>query len=64
MGEKSGREQAFLPLTEASYCIMAALGEPRHGYGIMQAVAETSGGTVRLGPGTLYGALTKMLVRP
>lgn len=50
----------FLPLTEATFCILAALAVPRHGYAIMQRVEEASAGTVKLGPGTLYGALTKL----
>jgi DNA-binding PadR family transcriptional regulator len=51
----------FLPLSEATYLILASLTEPRHGYGIMQDVEAISGGRVRLGPGTLYGALTNLL---
>jgi DNA-binding PadR family transcriptional regulator len=50
----------YLPLTEATYCIMLPLTEPLHGYGIMQYVENISGGRVRLGPGTLYGALAKL----
>lgn len=49
-----------LPLTEATYCILLALAEPLHGYGIMQKVEAGSGGAVRIGPGTLYGALTSL----
>ncbi|TFG76135.1 MAG: PadR family transcriptional regulator [Chrysiogenales bacterium] len=49
-----------LPLSEATYCILLSLGEPLHGYGIMQKVEAGSGGAVRIGPGTLYGALTTM----
>lgn len=50
----------FLPLSEATYLILASLIEPRHGYGIMQDVESVSGGRVKLGPGTLYGALTNL----
>jgi DNA-binding PadR family transcriptional regulator len=57
--EKAARK--FLPLSEASYLILASLTEPRHGYGIMQEVESVSSGRVRLGPGTLYGALTNLL---
>jgi len=46
------------PLTEATYCILLALAEPLHGYGIMQKVEAGSEGAIRIGPGTLYGALT------
>ncbi len=51
----------FLPLTESTFLILAALAEPRHGYGVMQDVEAVSGGRVRLGAGTLYGALTHLL---
>ncbi len=47
-------------LSEASTFILLALAEPLHGYGIIKKVEQMSGGRVRLGPGTLYGALTKM----
>jgi DNA-binding PadR family transcriptional regulator len=47
----------YLPLTESTCCIMLALTLPLHGYGVMQRVEEVSGGEVRIGPGTLYGAL-------
>lgn len=50
----------LLPLSEATYLILLALHEPRHGYGIMQAVAAADGSGVRLGPGTLYGALNNL----
>lgn len=50
--------EAGLALTESTFCILAALAEPRHGYAVMQWAAEVTGGRVRLGPGTLYGALT------
>ena len=49
-----------LALTESTFCILAALGEPRHGYAIMQWVVEATGSRVKLGPGTLYGALTTL----
>lgn len=41
--------------------ILTSLGEgPSHGYRIMATVEDLSGGTVRLGPGTLYGSLKRM----
>jgi DNA-binding PadR family transcriptional regulator len=49
-----------LPLSEATYCILLALAEPLHGYGIMQKVEAGSEGAIRIGPGTLYGALTTL----
>jgi DNA-binding PadR family transcriptional regulator len=54
----------FLPLPVAEFHILVALADgARHGYGIMQAVEAESGGSVRLGPGTLYSALKRMTER-
>jgi DNA-binding PadR family transcriptional regulator len=50
----------YLPLTEATYYIMLALIDPLHGYGVMQKVEEISQGTVKLGPGTLYGVFSTL----
>lgn len=50
----------FLPLTESTCYILMALVEPLHGYGVMQKVEVMSGGTVNIGPGTLYGAFTTL----
>lgn len=42
--------------------ILTVLGSgPAHGYRIMTEVDELSGGVVRLGPGTLYGSIKRML---
>lgn len=57
-GDKSVKK--YLPLTEAWYYILLSLVETRHGYGIMQYVERISNGRVKIGPGTLYGALSKM----
>lgn len=46
----------YLPLSEATYYIMTALVEPRHGYAVMQYVDHISDGQIKIGPGTLYGA--------
>jgi len=50
----------YLPLTESTYYIMLTLIEPLHGYAVMQKVEEISKGTVKVGPGTLYGAFTAL----
>ena len=50
----------YLPLTESTYYIMLTLVEPLHGYAVMQKVEEISRGTVKIGPGTLYGAFTSL----
>ena len=49
------------PLTEALFYILLAARKPIHGYGIIQDVAEMTGGRVNLGPGTLYGAINSLL---
>ena len=52
----------FLPLSPATLHVLLALaGEDRHGYGIMQEVARQSEGQYKLGPGTLYDNLQKMM---
>src|SRR5713226_8161942 len=59
MNEEIG---AFLPLSPASLHILLALAaEDRHGYGIMQDVARQSEGQYKLGPGTLYDNLQKLM---
>jgi DNA-binding PadR family transcriptional regulator len=46
---------------EPTFLILTALAaEPRHGYGIIQAVDRLSEGDVRLRAGTLYGALDRL----
>ena len=53
---------ALLPLAPAFLHILIALGDKdRHGYSIMQDVAERTGGQVRMSPGTLYGSIKRML---
>jgi DNA-binding PadR family transcriptional regulator len=54
--------QDFLPLTQAAFHILVALAErERHGYGIIQEVEQRTDGKLRLSPGTLYGAIKRML---
>ena len=48
------------PMTEAMYYILLALLRPGHGYGMMQRIKELSGGRLEMGPGTLYGVLSRM----
>jgi DNA-binding PadR family transcriptional regulator len=50
------------PLTPAVLHILLALStRERHGYGIMKQVEEESSGKVKMGPGTLYGSLNRMI---
>jgi len=59
---KDQSPQDALPLTPPVFHILLALtGDERHGYGIMQDVAEQTEGALQLGPGTLYGCLKRML---
>jgi DNA-binding PadR family transcriptional regulator len=52
----------FLPLSPAALHILLALaGENLHGYGIMQEIARQSEGMYKIGPGTLYDNLKKLL---
>src|ERR1700687_5654928 len=52
----------FLPLSPATLHILLALaGEDLHGYGIMLEVARQSEGQYKLGPGTLYDKLQRLL---
>lgn len=50
----------YLPLSEASFYMLAALEQPSHGYAIMQKVEAMSGGSVTIGPGTMYGAFNTL----
>jgi DNA-binding PadR family transcriptional regulator len=52
----------ILPLTPAAFHVMLALADgERHGYAIMQEVAGHTGGRMRMGPGTLYGTIKRLL---
>jgi DNA-binding PadR family transcriptional regulator len=54
--------QGFLPLSPANlYILLSLAAEDRHGYGIMQEVARQSDGQYKLGPGTLYDNLQKLM---
>jgi DNA-binding PadR family transcriptional regulator len=50
------------PLTPAVFHVLLALADSeRHGYAIMQEVAESTGGRIKMGPGTLYGTIKRLL---
>lgn len=52
----------LLPLTPTVVHILLALADgEKHGYAIMREVEERTSGTMRLGPGSLYGAIQRML---
>lgn len=47
-------------LTEVTFMILLSLTTPKHGYAIMQFIEEKTEGRLRLGAGTLYGALNTL----
>ena len=58
---KRSNPSDLLPLTPVALNVLLALADgERHGYGIMLEVKERTGGKVRLGPGTLYGAIKRL----
>ena len=62
MSRLPAHPKASLPLSSAVLHILLSVAEDdRHGYSIMQHVAERTGGELHLGPGTLYGCLKRLL---
>jgi len=59
----AGRDpEELLPLSTAVFHILLALADgERHGYGVIKEVDARTEGKVRLGPGTLYGSIKRML---
>jgi DNA-binding PadR family transcriptional regulator len=56
--------KSLLPLAPAALHILLALSsEDRHGYGIMREAFRQSQGHYKLGPGTLYDNLDKLMNR-
>jgi len=48
------------PMTEAMFYVLLALVHPNHGYQLMNEIEEVSNGRVKMGPGTMYGVLTRL----
>jgi DNA-binding PadR family transcriptional regulator len=62
MSNTTFESQDMPPLTPAVFHILLALADgEKHGYGIMQEVAAITQGAVRMGPGTLYGTIKRLL---
>lgn len=62
MTEHKGNGGDLSRLGEPGALVLLSLSDgPKHGYSIMVDVEEQTG--VRLGPGTLYGALTRLVER-
>jgi DNA-binding PadR family transcriptional regulator len=62
MVQRMANPKAITPLTPAVLHILLALStQERHGYGIMKQVEADSQQKVKMGPGTLYGSLGRMI---
>ena len=58
----SHNPEDMLPLTPAVFHILLVLADgEKHGYAIMQEVESLTDGKIRLGPGTLYGSIKRLL---
>lgn len=61
-GDLEKDPEGELPLTPVTLNILLALAdEERHGYGIMLEVGDRTGGKMRLGPGTLYSSIKRLV---
>ena len=62
MTEISPMPDNLLPMTPAMFNILLALADSeKHGYAIMLEVEANTEGAVKMGPGTLYGSIKRML---
>lgn len=62
MTQSSPLPEDLLPLTPAVFNILLALADgEKHGYAIMLEVEHNTQGEVKMGPGTLYGSIKRML---
>ncbi len=59
MADKSS---SYPPLTPAVFHILISLADgEKHGYGIMKNVETQTRGQIKMGPGTMYGSIKRML---
>jgi DNA-binding PadR family transcriptional regulator len=49
------------PTPAGQHILLALLDGEQHGYALMRTVEEQSDGSVRMGPGTLYGTLQRLV---
>lgn len=62
MTDDTQKSESVLPLTPAVFHILLVLADrDRHGYEIMKEVAAITDGQVKMGPGTLYGTIKRMI---
>jgi len=58
----SDEQRRLLPLTPAVFFVLFSLGDgEKHGYAIMQKVVTLSDGQFRMGPGTLYTTIQRLV---
>ena len=62
MARRVRADDPFIPLTPAVLHILLSLADQdRHGLGVMSEVEARTSGKVKLGPGTLYGTIKRMV---
>ncbi len=62
MTTQTADPESFLPLPPAAFHILMVLAKgENHGYAIMRSIDEDTNGSFRIGPGTLYGTIKRML---
>ena len=62
MATRRPESEEVTPLTPAVFHVLLALvDKERHGYAIMQEVTESTKGRIKMGPGTLYGTIKRLL---
>lgn len=53
-------KHSYIPMTETAFYILLSLVSPKHGYAIIDYVEKLTKKRISLGPGTIYGTLSKM----
>lgn len=62
MPAQSVNPESFLPLPPASFHILMVLSKgENHGYRIMREIDKSTDGSFRIGPGTLYTSIKRMV---
>jgi DNA-binding PadR family transcriptional regulator len=62
MSRRATNPSSAPPLTPAVFHLLLALAHgEQHGYAIMQGVRESTEGAIKMGPGTLYGTIKRLL---
>jgi len=62
MHDTASDPKTSIRISPAAFHIMLVLADgENHGYAIMREVAEQTQGSMRLGPGSLYGTIKRML---